>query len=601
MRSLADRYRDQFPAVLTAVEVRGGIPYYGFTELTPTATSAYTIQPGARSGTPTLNWLRELSDRLVPVGTLCWARHRDEDGGSLHYEGIAGVPNHITLPGGGSGGGGGSGSGDDCDFTIDGSGNLCIGPSVTVIINGPVLFPTNYVPVEVVTGVCPIFDVPDGGASGGPRTVVGIAVEKRTIRVPEGLYVGSQECRTDPEDCCADSRGSGDFPAPGGPGCCFPAPPERLYAHRYQQSSDCECIPDCVPLVYDGGRDAWYSEDVSDYCDYSPGPLYLRVKCVAGAYRFDVVDGDDVVITEGVIQEGYASCDPFLLAACFDETPDTGLVYNTCCPDGMPRHLILSLTGTGDCVGWGGTYDLYPLGDDEEDVFDWFWTGVIGGKDVTITLSCVGDNFHLTLVCEGQSGLTTTIAEGSCGPTMTVPNMQTLTWGACCGSPGDVLYGTITFGDEGDPAPAGGLCGGFYCYLVVETPCDGDGSGGGGGGGGGGTIETSCCPDRLLPTTFHATFSGSLAALGSVTLTFTGVSSWAGHGGSACGDDGDHDLMTFTCIGATFQLTHPGGGSSGGTMFSAVASVESCTPFLWRGSGTASGVCGGAWAVTITE
>ena len=112
MRSLADRYRDLFPALLTAVAVRGGVPYYGFVEAEAGDGGDYYVPPAARTGTPTLNWARELNDELVDVGVLAWMRHRDEGGGHLHFEFEGSCCSRSLIIGPTTPAGSGSGAGD---------------------------------------------------------------------------------------------------------------------------------------------------------------------------------------------------------------------------------------------------------------------------------------------------------------------------------------------------------------------------------------------------------------------------------------------------------------------------------------------------------
>lgn len=123
--------------------------------------------------------------------------------------------------------------------------------------------------------------------------------------------------------------------------------------------------------------------------------------------------------------------------------------------------------------------------------------------------------------------------------------------------------------------------------------CDGSGSGGGGGG----TIDTACCSDRLLPATLYATFGGSYAALGTVTLSHVTAESWASASQSPCGGD---VVVSLICNDPTWILSAAGTG--GPTGFGPISpdSVE-CDPLLLEYSFSASGTCSGAGTCTITE
>jgi hypothetical protein len=93
------------------------------------------------------------------------------------------------------------------------------------------------------------------------------------------------------------------------------------------------------------------------------------------------------------------------------------------------------------------------------------------------------------------------------------------------------------------------------------------------------------------PATLHATFTGALAALGTVALTSNGPS-WFGVS-SACGGA----FLAFLGAGEAYSLLSAGPGVA----FAVGNSANSCDPFEWSGSGTAMGSCAGVFNVTITE
>ncbi len=100
---------------------------------------------------------------------------------------------------------------------------------------------------------------------------------------------------------------------------------------------------------------------------------------------------------------------------------------------------------------------------------------------------------------------------------------------------------------------------------------------------------TGCCAGGV-PGTLYATFGGSLAALGTVTLT-GGPTVWSGTS-AACGGGS----VTFSCVNdVKYQITF-------GTSLSADNLSVVCSPFSWSASGTVFfPPCAGAATVTVTE
>lgn len=92
------------------------------------------------------------------------------------------------------------------------------------------------------------------------------------------------------------------------------------------------------------------------------------------------------------------------------------------------------------------------------------------------------------------------------------------------------------------------------------------------------------------PAVLHAVFTGALGALGTVTLTWNGVS-WAGvsSNGSA--------VLSFRGHGRAFELLSAGPA----TAFIAAAQPSSLQPFSWAVEGAAQGALAGHFRVTITE
>lgn len=154
------------------------------------------------------------------------------------------------------------------------------------------------------------------------RFLAGLVVERRTVRLPQGLFVGDPQCRLDPESCCGSN--------PDHEGCCWPAPPATLYAVRYASTAGLGvCPPVCVPLTYAPGPDAWYSTDLGLLMGGPADGLYLRLKCQDSAYTLHVVDdvdGSEGVIVQGTLSSGIEdSCDPFVVARDFRELNSSGV------------------------------------------------------------------------------------------------------------------------------------------------------------------------------------------------------------------------------------------------------------------------------------
>lgn len=108
----------------------------------------------------------------------------------------------------------------------------------------------------------------------------------------------------------------------------------------------------------------------------------------------------------------------------------------------------------------------------------------------------------------------------------------------------------------------------------------------------GGRPLVPCCPNTL-PLVLNATFSGALAALGTVSMDFDDPY-WVGDY-TACAVNGARSIG-FTCVAGQWVLF-----SAGGTHFQVGGPQTSCAPFLWSGSGTAEGICAGPFTVTVME
>lgn len=104
-----------------------------------------------------------------------------------------------------------------------------------------------------------------------------------------------------------------------------------------------------------------------------------------------------------------------------------------------------------------------------------------------------------------------------------------------------------------------------------------------------GTIQTTCCAE-LIPEVLYAKFSGSLAALGTVTLTYVAAQdAWVGDGGGVC----FISTIRFECEADNFVI------SLGPTASCGPGPPDSCDPFVWTCSGTSGGGCSGTFDLTI--
>lgn len=117
--------------------------------------------------------------------------------------------------------------------------------------------------------------------------------------------------------------------------------------------------------------------------------------------------------------------------------------------------------------------------------------------------------------------------------------------------------------------------------------------------GGGGTVETTCC-EELLPETLYATFAGSLAALGTVELTWdadyfgAGDGAWVGSG-AACSGTVSMEFYCDTSDSFLLNLFGAFNYLSGG--------LHTCGPLVYTDDTLedAFSACAGAAEVTVTE
>jgi hypothetical protein len=160
---------------------------------------------------------------------------------------------------------------------------------------------------------------------------------------------------------------------------------------------------------------------------------------------------------------------------------------------------------------------------------------------------------------------------------------------------------------KGNPVP-GAVCDGISggpnnCTLVVwydfgsgipcsieSTPFHGYCPGGSGASGSVSGMSGAGLGAHL-PATLHATFTGALAALGTVSLAWNGAT-WLGLSGASGGA-----LLAFLGNGSTYTMLSAGPGA----LFAVSGTPCSLAPFTWSAFGKALGSSSGAFDVTITE
>lgn len=200
------------------------------------------------------------------------------------------------------------------------------------------LLPVAAAPSLVDVRVCPVFTGPN---------VTGIIVEKT-------YSDGSQECETDPADCCDSNPGyttagwycvegtgctnyaadpgagpvllSGPYasealcdagcgePPPVSTSCCADPLPATLTATVTNKTGDCTCVSNSFTLTNSGGSQ-WFPDSPPNGCDTS-GCLYLE--CSGGTWSFST---DSCITTPATLVS--VSCDPFEVV--FDVTAATDL------------------------------------------------------------------------------------------------------------------------------------------------------------------------------------------------------------------------------------------------------------------------------------
>lgn len=107
-------------------------------------------------------------------------------------------------------------------------------------------------------------------------------------------------------------------------------------------------------------------------------------------------------------------------------------------------------------------------------------------------------------------------------------------------------------------------------------------------------ISVVCCSDPVA-LILYATFSGTLAPIGTIVLTYNAAGqAWEGNAGGTC----SVTQVRFECDHVTQQFIM----SIGPVGSVNSASATTCDPFLWTSTGTAfGGPCAGAFGVTVSS
>jgi hypothetical protein len=141
--------------------------------------------------------------------------------------------------------------------------------------------------------------------------------------------------------------------------------------------------------------------------------------------------------------------------------------------------------------------------------------------------------------------------------------------------------------------------------VVANTDCDscGGGSGGSGSGGGGGTINSPCCPGRLLPSRLYAHFSGATGTCAClnglvIPIDYIGGNIWQESGFTSACSASLQVNMQCDNVPNTWGL------GITGCPFTFVSSFASCTPALhvqFAGTPTVGTCCVGNITVDVLE
>ena len=263
------------------------------------------------------------------------------------------------------------------------------------------------------------------------------------------------------------------------------------------------------------------------------------------------------------------------------------------CVDDTPISWSFSFAGlTGDCAAVNGDWTVYQLTS-----CDWRFTAENGSRfriyfpsesSVILEISTLDDDVYITTTYQGSFS-------GDCCSAITL----TLTLDQCGGFPGTLTITPYCCNVVPEPkwwcVPSTGSC-----VLSVNAPP---------GEGVSGPWDTEalcmanpscstepptndCCPAQSTDP-LYATFSGSLAPLGTVQLDYDAMSTWWEQSVPGCGSK----TIIFECNDITQEYTLQITSTDPWTGLR-----TSCDPFVWTGSSDNGGPsCTGSATVTITS
>lgn len=609
MRSLADHYRDHFPAVITGHVFYVPTRHYrhSWLEVTPGPTpDTYAIPPGARSGELGLNYALEENNSAVGAGTVVWMRHRDEQG-QLHFAFLAPQSSRVIIygpppdgdgsPPSGDPGGGGPGHGDPtrdyCLSVVNVSGCDCF--TFTETMTELASLETWGVSGSVCDGVGLQVRLRFLGEGFGyelsfewldvPGLTETFTVESipysAELAVDNPACTGTVRVAINAGNCSPGGGGGGGSGGGGGGGDCGVIIGGKICYDCDTTFSFCNVEPFpvttavCPIFSYLVGGDGILVERTSE------NEITITATGGAGGGRVPIVTGLAVQKQTMLLPAGFVTSDPECVSDPEDCCGGTsgGGDGTGCCFPRPTDDLWAALFGASDLCGCllACVHLVYDAGEDA-----WFSTEAIAGacghsNDRFLRLKCYGGTYHLDVVDAGH----------------VLVLVGTAFYGPTC----DPYLFAATFSDG-----SGEVCSGEggFGYLISESECTPGSGSGGGGGGGGGEVDTACCPGEPLPTILYATFGGSLAALGTLTLAWNGVTWTAIAPAGTCMSPVSTPAVTLSCLefpdGHEFVISCSG--SDGG--FNGQGSADSCAPFHWAPTLSMVGACGPA-TVVITE
>lgn len=570
-------YRALFPAIILARTLSaGGVWRHAWIELTPGGTNAYSVNPGARSGTVDVNYALEENNRATEPGTVVWLRHRDEDGGVIHLSFHA--PLGSTLPLGPPPSQSGSPPAQLCLTITDWAGCGCLAGAYTLEYAAPI---EAWIASGAVCGLG--YEFIYRQQSGGSGYELGVLVSGTAVGSSwfpvSSLPFEAEEVPVSGSAC----DGEVSLTLSSGPcgDCAFSV-----------TGSGKVCLgPNVTVSLGNTFPQDVVSQVCAEFGYIEPGDGIHIERLSTNRYRIGLASGGEgagetIRYVAGIRVQKQTAQLPVGLAVgaaeCRENPSDccaSGGSLGCCFP--RPPDVIYGwrLAATDGC---GCVERCVRLEYSAER--DAWYSGPVAA-DCGVSAEAV-----LRLLCEEGAYRLDVVEAGS-----SVAADFILLRGAPRGGVSPSCDPFLAAWDFDDPEPEACSAEGQFAYLLTEVPCD-EGSGGGGAGG---TVESACCPGEQIPTTLACAFGGALAALGTVTLEFIGSQTWfAQLNDSPCGDV----AVTFFCQGVAgapgtgFQMSLLG--DTAGS--SETAGADECDPLRVRLVGDAFGNCHGDFTAEIT-